>query len=134
MAKLLRFGLVGGSGAVLNLGLFFLLVDRGRVDPTVGAVLCFAAAVTSNYFLNHLWTFRAQVEGEMPSAGRYLRFVAVSMAGLGVNVGILNVAVAVFHPAYKIFAQAAGIACAMTINYIGSNQIAFHGRLYKRRS
>jgi len=133
MAKFLKFTLVGGSGSVLNLGLFFLLVDRGRLDPTAGAVVCFAVAVTWNYLLNNSWTFRAQIQGERPSMGRYLRFVAVCLAGLGMNAGALNVVLALFHPVYKVFGQAAGIACGMAINYIGSNLFAFNkGRLGRK--
>ena len=113
MAKFLKFTLVGGSGSVLNLGLFFLLVDRGRLDPTAGAVVCFVVAVTWNYFVNNVWTFRAQIQGEKPSMGRYLRFVAVCLAGLGVNAVALNVVLALFHPVCKVFGQAAGIACGM---------------------
>ncbi len=126
MAKFLKFALVGGSGSMINLGLFFLLVDRGRMDPTAGAVICFAVAVTWNYFLNNVWTFRAQIGGEKPSVGRYLRFMAVCLAGLGVNAGTLNLVLALFHPVYKVFAQAAGIACCLVINYIGSNLFAFN--------
>ena len=133
MAKFLKFTLVGGSGTVLNLGLFFLLVDRGRLDPTAGAVVCFVVAVTWNYFVNNVWTFRAQIEGEKPSMGRYLRFVAVCLAGLGVNAVALNVVLALFHPVYKVFGQAAGIACGMAVNYIGSNLFAFNkGRLGRK--
>lgn len=130
MVKLLKFALVGGSGSVLNLGLFFLLVDEAGMDPTAGAVICFAVAVTWNYFLNNLWTFRAQIEDEKPSMGRYLRFVAVCLAGLGMNVGALNLVLALFHPVYKVIGQAAGIACGLAINYIGSNLFAFHKRRY----
>ena len=133
MDRFLKFVLVGGSGTVLNLGLFFLLVDRGRLDPTAGAVVCFAVAVTWNYFLNNSWTFRAQIRDERLSMGRYLRFVAVCLAGLGVNPGALHVVLALFHPVYKVFGQAAGIACGLAINYIGSNLFAFNkGRLGRK--
>ena len=134
MVKLLKFALVGGSGTVLNLGLFLLLVDGGGVDPTVGAVFCFAAAVTWNYLLNHIWTFRTQIEGEAPSARRYVRFVAVSLVALGVNVGALNLALALFHPVYKVFGQSAGIACGLVVNCVGSNLCAFQKRQKGRKS
>ena len=128
MTKLLKFALVGCSGCGLNLCLFFLLVDRRCLDPTAGAVACFVVAVTWNYFLNSAWTFRAQVGGERLSPGRYLRFVAVCLAGLGVNAGALNLALALFHPTLKVFGQAAGIASAFAVNYVGSNLFVFHER------
>ena len=128
MAKLLKFALVGCSGSGLNLCLFFLLVDREGMDPTAGAVACFVVAVTWNYFLNSAWTFRAHVKGERPSPARYLRFVAVCLTGLGVNAAALNLTLALFHPALKVFGQAAGIASAFAVNYLGSNLFVFHER------
>ena len=132
MVKFLKFVLVGGSGTALNLSLFFLLVDRGGMDPTAGAAICFALAVTSNYLLNQIWTFQTQIEGEKPSVGRYARFVAVSLVGLGVNVGILNLVLVTYHPAYKVFGQAAGIACGGMISYIGSNLFTFRRKRQRR--
>jgi len=132
MAKLLRFAVVGGLGTALNLGLFYLLADLGRVSPSVAAVLCFAAAVTSNYLLNHAWTFRAEMDGERPSPGRYVRFVAVSLVGLGVNLAVLNLVLVLLHPALKVFGQAAGIACGVVTNYIGSDRLAFRRKLHWR--
>lgn len=128
MAKLIKFALVGGSGTLVNLCLFFLLVDRGGMIPTIGAVLCFALAVTWNYVLDHLWTFRAQVDGEPPSVPRYLRFVGVSLVGLFVNLGVLNLMILTVHPAYVVYGQAAGIASGMIVNFMGSNLYAFRPR------
>lgn len=128
MDRLLKFALVGGSGTLINLSLFVLLVDRGGVNPTVGAVLCFAIAVTSNYLLDHLWTFRTQIAGERPSLSRYVRFVGASLLGLAVNLGTLNLAIYLFHPVAVVLAQAAGIAGGTAVNFIGSNLIAFRAK------
>lgn len=125
MVKFLKFALVGGTGTVLNLSLFFLLVDLGRLGHTTGAVVCFVVAVTWNYLLNHLWTFQHQIVGEKPSLTRYIQFIVVSLAGLAVNIGALNLTLAFFHPAYKVFAQAVGIGCGTFVNYTGSNFFAF---------
>lgn len=125
MDRLVKFTLVGGSGTLINLGLFSLLVDRGGANPTLGAVLCFAVAVTWNYLLDHLWTFRIQMGGEAPSGTRYLRFVEVSLVGLAVDLGGLNLVLLVLHPSHKVIAQAVGIACATAVNYAGASLFAF---------
>ena len=44
--QLLRFSVVGGLGTVTNLVLFYFLVDVGGMAPLLGAVLCFAVAVS----------------------------------------------------------------------------------------
>ena len=125
MDRLLKFAAVGASGTLLNLGLFFPLVDRGGVPPSVGSVLCFAAAVTWNYLLDHLWTFRVQTAGQRPSVRRYLRFVVVSLGGLALDLGVLNLVIALLHPELKVLAQVAGIACGVIANYTGSSLFAF---------
>lgn len=131
MVKLIKFALVGGSGTLVNLSLFYSLVDRGGMSPTIGAVLCFLLAVTLNYFFDHLWTFRDQIAGEPPSAARYLRFVGVSSVGLLANLSVLNLVILTVHPSYKVLGQAAGIACGMIATFTGSNLFAFRPRFRK---
>lgn len=121
----MKFLVVGGTGTVLNLALFYLLADRLAVNPTVASIISFVVAVSSNYVLNHLWTFRSQIDSEALSVKRYLRFVSVSLAGLGVNLVVLNVVLWLFVPPYKVIAQAAGIACGLVLNFAGSNYFAF---------
>jgi len=123
--KLIKFAVVGGIGTLVNLALFFLMVDRGGLNPTVGAIICFAITVTLNYFLNHLWTFRAQVAGEKLSLVRYAKYVTVSLVGLATNLIILNLVLLFFDPTLKVIGQAIGIAAGMVVNFAGSNWFAF---------
>ena len=56
--QLFKFGLVGGTGYVINIIVFTLLVNGPNIHHLVAAVLAFCVAVTNNFVLNRVWTFR----------------------------------------------------------------------------
>lgn len=124
-AEALKFALVGASGAALNLILFHALVDVGKLAPVIGSVACFLVAATSNYLVNHLWTFRSRLREERPSLARYSRFIAASLVGLGVNILVLQLILSAFPRASKLLAQAVGICCGALFNYVASDMIVF---------
>lgn len=55
--QLLKFGIVGGSGYLINLGVFVLLSSNLGVYHDIAAVGAFCVAVTSNFLWNRYWTF-----------------------------------------------------------------------------
>ncbi len=57
--QLFKFGLVGGSGYVINLAVFALAVEVFGVHHLTAALLAFCVAVTSNFHWNRHWTFAA---------------------------------------------------------------------------
>lgn len=119
-----RFALVGGLGTGTNLALFFVLVDLGGMGPLVGAVVCFAVAVSQNYVLNELWTFTTRGEGAL-SWRRYAKFVGASGLGLAVNAAVLAALIAAFAFPLLVIPQAAGIATGMAVNFLASRHLVF---------
>ena len=122
--QLVRFGLVGGLGTATNLVLFFGLVDLGGLDPILGIVVCFAVAVSQNYALNELWTFAIRGAGAL-SGLRYLKFVAASLVGLGVNTVVYVALEAAFSFPLKVIPQAVGIAAGTLVNFLASRYLVF---------
>jgi putative flippase GtrA len=122
--QLLRFSVVGGLGTVTNLVLFFFLVDVGGAAPLLGAVLCFAVAVSQNYVLNELWTFATSSGGGL-SLDRYWKFVAASLLGLAINVAVLSALLWLYRFPLAVIPQALGIAAGMAFNFLASRQIVF---------
>src|SRR3712207_8911712 len=55
--QLLRFGLVGASGYLVNLAVFAAVVSGAGLDHRVGATIAFVVAVTNNFVWNRSWTF-----------------------------------------------------------------------------
>jgi len=111
--QLAKFCVVGASGYVVNLGVYALLVKVADVHFLGAAVCSFLVAVTNNYAWNRLWTFRGQ-RGHVAYQG--MRFLVVSVFGLGLNLAFLGAFVAL--GAGKIPAQAVAIALVMPVNFV----------------
>ncbi len=85
--KFLKFGVVGASGMAVHGGLLFLLKEVVNLNPFVANTIGFIAAASSNYFLNRIWTFRSK---EKQVGVEYVKFIIVSVIGLGINTGSLG--------------------------------------------
>ncbi|MGH2951800.1 MAG: GtrA family protein, partial [Solirubrobacterales bacterium] len=85
--QLFKFGLVGASGYVVNLGVFALLAEAGGRHHIVAAIGAFVVAVTNNFLWNRHWTFQA-TDGHAGHQGA--RFLAVSIFGLAINLAVLE--------------------------------------------
>ena len=58
--QLVKFGVVGGSGYVVNLAVFAAAVEIANVHHLVAATIAFVVAVTNNFWWNRHWTFGAR--------------------------------------------------------------------------
>ena len=110
-----RFGAVGASGVLVNNIALFLLVDRGRFNPVVAAVIATEAAVISNFTLNDRWTF-ADMKGKRTWLARAAHYNVVVLGGLVIAVLTLFALTSWFHIHYLV-ANLAGIGAGMLWNY-----------------
>ena len=102
--QLLRFGLVGVSGYVVNLA-------------------AFAAAVINNFAWNRHWTFDA---GDGHAGFQAARFFTVSVIGLGINLALLELFVT-GAGLPELPAQALAVALTMPVNFVGNKLWTFDG-------
>jgi putative flippase GtrA len=119
--QLLKFGLVGGSGYLINLGVFALLVGNFGVHHVTAAIGAFAVAVTNNFLWNRHWTFGP---GDGPAHFQAARFFTVSLASLGLNIAILQLLL-YFSVVGELPAQAIAVAAAMPFNFLGNKLWTF---------
>src|ERR1700719_2294907 len=75
--QLVRFGLVGGVGFVVNVGVYALVVHGVGGDYRVASVVAWLVAVINNFVLNRHWTFDA---GDGRAHHQAMRFRLVSLA------------------------------------------------------
>jgi putative flippase GtrA len=118
---LLRFGIVGGSGYLINLAVFAVLAGNLGVHHTLAAVAAFCVAVTNNFLWNRYWTFGP---GEASAGFQAARFFAVSLASLGLNLVVLE-ALVVGGDVGDLTAQAIAVAVAMPFNFLGNKLWTF---------
>ena len=85
--ELLKFSVVGGSGYVVNLGVYIALLKGAGLHYLPAAACSFVVAVSSNYFWNRHWTFRNH-RGHLYYQG--IRFLVVSLIALGLNLVLLK--------------------------------------------
>jgi dolichol-phosphate mannosyltransferase len=119
--QLVRFGLVGGLGFVINLAVYTLCVHGLAIDYHVAAVLAWLVAVTNNFVLNRHWTFDA---GDGRAHFQAMRFVTVSLVALGFSLLLLVVFVELGGIA-KVPAQTLAVAASMPLNFLGNKLWSF---------
>ena len=83
-----RFGVVGGIGAVVNMGILYMLVQHGGWNHMVAAVIATEAAILSNFAMNDRWTFR-DAHSRYNWVVRMLRYNAIAGGGALISLGVL---------------------------------------------
>ena len=99
IGRLLRFGLVGSSGVFVDLGVFYLLRHLIGLGLTRSAIFSAEVAIINNFLWNDLWTFgdvSRRQRGWRKRFKRFLKFNIVCLAGLILNVLLVNLLFNVF--------------------------------------
>jgi dolichol-phosphate mannosyltransferase len=118
--QLIRFCLVGASGVVVNMAVFTLGFKAFALDHTIAAVIAFAVAWSTNFALNKHWTFRRHGLSALQQGARNL---TVSLVGLALQLGLLNLFVAVGM--YEVWSQLASIALVTPLNFLLNRRWSF---------
>lgn len=119
--QIAKFGLVGGSGYLINLGVFALLSGNFGVHHALAAIGAFCVAVSSNFLWNRHWTFAA---GDGHAGFQAARFFTVSVAALVINLVVLEALVAGTSLG-DLSSQAIAVAVAMPFNFLGNKLWTF---------
>jgi putative flippase GtrA len=118
--QLVKFGLVGVSGYVINLAVFAVLTENLSLHHSLAAIGAFCVAVSNNYLWNRHWTFDS---GAGRARFEAVRFFAVSLAALLINLVVLQLLIAA--DLRDLQAQAIAVAVAMPFNFIGNKLWTF---------
>jgi putative flippase GtrA len=119
--QLLQFGLVGGSGYVVNLAVFAVLNGAFDIHYIGAAILAFCVAVTNNFWWNRHWTFDDAKHGH--AGFQAARFFTVSVLALVINLIALKLLVG--GGISELPAQAIAVAIAMPFNFVGNKLWTF---------
>ena len=99
MGRFIRFGLVGFSGVFVDMAIFYLLRDKLGLGLTLSAALSAEVAIVNNFLWNDLWTFgdiSRHQRGWLQRLERFLKFNLICLAGLILNVLLVNLLFNVF--------------------------------------
>ena len=122
--QLVRFGLVGGVGFVVNVAVYALFVHGVGVEYRIASVAAWLVAVVNNFVLNRHWTFDARGGRAHAQA---VRFLLVSLVAEVVSLLLLTLFVEAAHLA-KVPAQALAVAASMPFNFLGNKLWTFRSR------
>jgi dolichol-phosphate mannosyltransferase len=88
-SRLLKFCIVGGSGVVVNYGIYLPLTRGLGVVAEWAQAVSIAVSILTNFLLNELWTFRDRRSGGAGGLFRRLgQFCLVSLVGAGIQWGV----------------------------------------------
>ena len=116
--RIIRFGLVGVTGVLVNTTLLYLLTEIGGMNYVMAGVFATEVAIINNFSLNDRWTF-GDVRPLNPWYRRALRYNSVALFGLFVSVVVLaglTYLVGMHYLLANLFAIGAGTLS----NYTGS--------------
>ena len=91
-SRFLKFGAVGASGVIVNLGVYLVLtrilsIGEGLIARYVAYGVSVEISIFTNFLLNDLWTFRDRRRWTSWPM-RLWRFHLISLVGFGINWGV----------------------------------------------
>ncbi|KAA0013975.1 MAG: glycosyltransferase [Thermoplasmata archaeon] len=118
IARFIKFGLVSGSGLLLNEFLLWVFLKLKFALIPAG-ILSVESAILWTFLMNDIWTFRDRSKEKRESyIKRLTKFNLASLFGLILNVSLLFVLSEWMHP---LKANIIGMAVAFTWNFLAHN-------------
>lgn len=123
--KVLKFGMVGLSGILVNLALLFLLVEYAHFNKDLASPVAIEISILNNFIWNDLWTFAAEKDRRFSSRWhRLAAFNMVSIGGAVINYVIFLVLTGWFA-VYYMAAQFIGILVAFIWNFMVNRRFTY---------
>jgi putative flippase GtrA len=88
LMKFIKFGVVGFSGVFIDFGFTYISKEYLKAQKYLANAIGFTMAASSNYYLNRIWTFQSH---NPHIAEEYVRFLLVSILGLGISTLVIYV-------------------------------------------
>lgn len=125
--RMVKFGIVGGSGIVVNLGIFVAVksllyhyVGESDVTRHTASLAGDELSIIWNFVLNHKWTFRDSTN-DSHILRKLLHFHLIALTSVLIN----NAFLFVLHKQFEmwdVLAKLIGILVAFVVNYFGNSR------------
>lgn len=124
--RFISFALIGSSGVVIHITILSFVFEIIKAPFLVAETIATFTAITTNFMLNNVLTYRDQrLRGRRLLLG-WLGFNLISAIGATANVGIANWMFA--HNSEWLTSAFAGIAVGLVWNYAGSSILTWPQR------
>jgi dolichol-phosphate mannosyltransferase len=126
IARLAKFGIVGGSGVVVNVGILALCKEQLGIDYRIASLIAIECAIVNNFIWNFRWTWQERRGAGLGSGiAMFTRFnISSGLTALAVNWGLLVLLTEAFGLHYSI-SNLIGIAMGTVANFLFSHFWAF---------
>jgi dolichol-phosphate mannosyltransferase len=130
LIRFIKFGIVGGSGILVNMGFLWFFTEMVGFYYLISSVLAIALAMINNFIWNDLWTWRDRGEpGVKAYLMRMAKFILVSSIAAYIgNLGVLWILTHYFH-VYYLISNLIGIAVGTALNYSVNNLWTFKSKV-----
>lgn len=127
--KVFKFGIVGITGIVVNLGILYILVEYGHLSryplDLVASAIAIEISILNNFIWNDLWTFRSLENSKYSSRWhRLAAFNIVSAGGAAINWAVFLVLTAGFGT-YYLAAQFLGTLLGFVWNFTVNRRVTW---------
>ncbi|MDO8873222.1 MAG: glycosyltransferase family 2 protein [Methanoregula sp.] len=123
--RVFKFGLVGISGIVVNMGLLWYLTEFVGLYYLVSSLFAIELSILNNFIWNDLWTFKAGASHKLSSRlHRLISFHVVSAGGLVINMGILYLLTSV-GGVYYLISNIIGILVGFGWNFMVNRRVTW---------
>lgn len=123
--RLAKFLITGTLGLFIDNGVLYAIAKARAATMEscfVGSVAGFLVAMTFNYSLNRLWTFRAR---QTPLVASYVKYSLGTLGGLGIKLLALKL---LTPPMHYLLSNSLGIVAGTIFNFLASQLWAFSRR------
>lgn len=118
--QMLRYAIVGGTGALVDLGVLYILTEFFDIYYLYSTTTAFVVSALLNFYFNRRWTF-----GSTGNAKKQLLiFAFVSSSGLLINAGAMYGLVEGLH-IYYMLAKIFSIAVVTIWNFLWNKYLTF---------
>ncbi len=118
-----KYYIVGASGVLVNLGLLYSLTEFVGLWYLVSYIIAISVSITLNFTFNKFWTF-SDSKNSQRTIVIYLKFVGVSLLGMGIQLGSVYLLVETLL-VYYMLAALISIGIASGINFIINRRWTF---------
>jgi len=118
--RVMRFGIVGITGIVVNIGALMILVEIFGIDKNLASPVAIELSILNNFLWNDLWTFGSDPGCRRSSwPHRLAAFNLVSVGGAVINYGIflgLTAGFLIYYPVAQFVGTLVGFVWNFTVN------------------
>jgi dolichol-phosphate mannosyltransferase len=123
--QLIRFGIVGVSGYIVNTVSFWFCLHVIGLDYKIALPIAYLAGVINNFTWNSRWTFTHERESHTAVQGA--KFLVVSTVAFGCNYGLVVAGVHWVHlfSQHKVVINALANIMVIPVNFLGQKLWSF---------